>query len=113
MLPAQFLMNTSRLIREKGLGLDFQLISLWPINMKNGPGNKFERVGLETVEYHPIRPYAGLVTVGHKLFFRSIYADLAVATTCVECHNAHPKSPKRDFKLWDVMGGLVVTLPIR
>ena len=113
MLPAQFLMNTSRLIREKGLGLDFQLISLWPINMKNSPGNEFEQVGLETVSYHPIRPYSGRVKVGHKRFFQSIYADLAVTPACVECHNAHPKSPKRDFKLFDVMGGLVVTLPIR
>jgi hypothetical protein len=112
MLPAQFLMNTSRLIREKGLGLDFQLISLWPINMKNGPGNKFEQIGLETIDYHPIRPYTGRVKVGRKQFFQSIYADLAVAPACVECHNTHPKSPKRDFKLLDVMGGIVVTLPI-
>jgi hypothetical protein len=112
MLPAQFLMNTSRLIREKGLGVDFQLISLWPINMKNRPGNAFEQMGLETVDYHPIRPYTGRTKVGRKQFFQSIYADLAVAPACVECHNAHPKSPKRDFKLLDVMGGVVVTLPI-
>ena len=113
MLPAQFLMNTSGLIRKKNLGLDFQLISLWPINAKNSPGNEFEQMGLETVDYHPIRPYSGWVKVGHKHFFQSIYADLAVTPACVECHNAHPKSPKRDFKLQDVMGGLVVTLPIR
>jgi cytochrome c553 len=112
MLPAQFLMNTSRLIRKKGLDLDFQLISLWPINMKNSPGNKFEQMGLETLDYHPIRPYTGKVQVGRKQFFQSIYADLAVTPACVECHNAHPKSPKRDFKLQDVMGGVVVTLPI-
>jgi Protein of unknown function (DUF3365) len=113
MLPAQFLMNTSRLIREQGLGLNFQLISLWPINMKNSPGNKFEQMGLETVDYHPIRPYTGRIKVGRRQFFQSIYADLAVSPACVECHNAHPKSPKRDFKLLDVMGGVVVTLPIR
>lgn len=112
MLPAQFLMNASRLIREKGLGLDFQLISLWPINIKNGPGNKFEQMGLETLDYHPIRPYSGRIKVGRKQFFQSIYADVAVTPACVECHNAHPKSPRRDFKLLDVMGGVLVTLPI-
>jgi hypothetical protein len=112
MLPAQFLMNTSRLVREKKLGLDFQLISLWPINMKNSPANEFEQMGLETVDYHPVRPYTGWVKVGRKQFFQSIYADLAITTACVECHNAHPKSPKQDFKLLDVMGGVVVTLPI-
>ncbi len=112
MLPAQFLMTTSRLIREKGLGVDFQLISRWPINPKNRPANEFETVGLETVEYHPIRPYTGRVKVGRKLFFQSIYPDLAVTSACVDCHNSHPQSRKRDCKLWDVMGGIVVTLPV-
>ena len=112
MLPAQFLINTSRLVREKGLGVDFELISLWPINLENKPGNEFEQVGLETVDYHPVRPYTGQVKVGRKQFFQSIYADLAVTSACVECHNAHPKSPKRDFKLLDVMGGVVITLSI-
>ncbi|NIQ00501.1 MAG: DUF3365 domain-containing protein [Nitrospinaceae bacterium] len=112
MLPAQFLMNTSRLIREKKLGLDFQLISLWPINSNNLPGNEFESMGLEIVSYHPIRPYIGKVKVGRKLFFQSIYPDYAVTPACVECHNAHPKSQKQDFKLRDVMGGIVVTLPV-
>jgi len=112
MLPAQFLMNTSRLMRKKNLGVDFQLISLWPINFKNLPANEFETMGLETVEYHPIRPYTGRVQVGRKQFFQSIYPDRAITPACVECHNAHPKSPKRDFKLLDVMGGMVVTLPV-
>ena len=113
MLPAQFLKNTSRLIREKKLGLDFQLISLWPINLNNRPGNAFEKVGLETVDYHPIRPYIGQVKVGRRLFFQAIYPDLAVSSACVECHNAHPKSQRRDFKLRDVMGGMIITLPVR
>lgn len=113
MLPAQFLMHTSRLIREKGLGVNLQLISRWPINLKNRPANEFETVGLETVEYHPIRPYIGWVKVGRKQFFQAIYPDLAVTSACVDCHNSHPQSRKRDFKLWDVMGGIVVTLPVQ
>ena len=94
------------------MGIDIQLISLWPINMKNSPANEFEQMGLETVDYHPIRPYSGQVKVGRKQFFQSIYADLEVVPACVECHNTHPNSPKRDFKLLDVIGGVVVTLPI-
>jgi ribosomal protein L14 len=34
--------------------------------------------------------------------------DLAIANTCVACHNTHPTSPKRDFKKGDVMGAIVV-----
>ena len=31
---------------------------------------------------------------------------------CIGCHNAHPRSPKKDFKLDDVMGGLVIEIPL-
>ncbi|MDE3049644.1 MAG: DUF3365 domain-containing protein, partial [Nitrospirota bacterium] len=38
--------------------------------------------------------------------------DRAVAQTCVTCHNEHPNSPRRDFKVGDVMGGIIITIPI-
>ena len=30
----------------------------------------------------------------------------------MECHNQHPRSPRRDFKLNDVMGAIVVRVPL-
>lgn len=112
MLPAQFMLRTSEVRKKTRRGLDFRLISLWPINEHNGPANEFERQGLESISIHPIRPYIGRRTVGRKEFFQAIYPDFAVTGACVTCHNAHPKSPKRDFELDDVMGGVVVTLPL-
>ena len=44
--------------------------------------------------------------------FRAIYADRAVSQACVGCHNTHPRSPKKDFKMGDVMGGLVIEIPL-
>lgn len=112
MLPAQFLKHTANLIREKKLGLDFRLISFWPINDRNRPANEFEHVGMDAVEIHPIRPYTGWIKSGRKKYFQAIYSDLAVTQACVDCHNNHPQSPKKDFALFDVMGGIVVTLPL-
>lgn len=111
LLPAQFLLSASDLIKNRNLGLDFRLISLWPINTQNGPANEFERKGLESVVKQPLRPYIGSIALGEKKYFQAIYPDLAVTKACVICHNDHPKSPKKDFKLFDVMGGIVVTLP--
>jgi len=31
---------------------------------------------------------------------------------CVSCHNKHPDTPKKDFKIGDVMGGVVIRIPI-
>lgn len=112
LLPAQFLLNASDLIRNLRLGVDYRLISLWPINPQNGAANKFERAGLESVASYPLRPYIRTTYVGDQKFFQAVYPDLAVTPSCVECHNAHPNSPKHDFKLYDVMGGVVLGVPL-
>lgn len=111
-LPAQFLQYSGRVAAEKGSGIRYRLISLWPIYQRNAPAAEFERKGLEAVISQPQRPFTGTVTSGQKQFFQAIYADTAIAKTCVSCHNAHPLSPKRDFKLNDVMGGIVITIPL-
>ena len=111
-IPAQFLQSSGRLAAEKGSGIRYRLISLWPIYQRNGPATEFEREGLQVVVSHPERPHTGMVRSGQKQFFQAIYADKAVTKACVSCHNAHPLSPKRDFKLNDVMGGIVITIPV-
>jgi len=111
-LPAQFLQQSGRLVAENGTGIRFRLISLWPIYERNGPVTDFERAGLKAVAKHPDQPYEGVVRSGKLSYFQAIYADEAVTKACVDCHNKHPLSPKRNFKLNDVMGGIVITLPL-
>ncbi len=114
LLPAQFLLNASDLIIDRMRnGLDFKLISLWPINRRNGAATKFERKGLEYVDVHPLRPYIGINQAAGKKYFQAIYPDFAVTDACVQCHNSHPQSPKKDFKLGNVMGGILITIPLK
>ncbi len=79
----------------------------------NSAANEFERNGLVAVSVDPLRPYMGKLKRGRKTYFQAIYPDFAVSESCVECHNAHPKSPKRDFQLDDMMGGMVVSFPLK
>jgi len=111
-LPAQFLQRAGRLVAEKGSGIRYRLISLWPIYRRNGPATNFERQGLETVSKNPGTPYMGRVISGKKQYFQAIFADKAVTNACINCHNSHPLSPKRDFKLNSVLGGIVITIPL-
>jgi hypothetical protein len=111
-LPAQFLMESGRLVAEQPNGIRFRLISRWAINRKNLPSAEFERTGLTEILVNPDRPYTGVVTDGRTRYFQALYADKAVSQTCIGCHNAHPNSPKKDFKLRDVMGGILLTLPL-
>lgn len=112
-LPAQMLSMEGEEVEGQGTNLRIRLTSLWPINKANGPADDFERVGLERVAKEPQKPYTGIITQGERRLFKAIYADRAVAKTCVECHNGHVLSSKRDFKLYDVMGGIVISFPSR
>ena len=108
-LPAQFLMDSAHLVARKG-SLRYRLLSLWPINKRNGPTTEFEKEGLAAVLMQTDRPHTGFVQTGGKWFFQALYADRAISQTCIGCHNAHPDSPKRDFKQNDVMGGIMITI---
>jgi hypothetical protein len=111
-LPVQFLNESARLVAVNQKGVSFKLVSLWPINERNRPTDDFEREGLQEVRTQPDRPHTAVVMKGGQRYFQAVFADRAISQSCVGCHNAHPTSPKRDFKLNDVMGGVVVTLPL-
>lgn len=111
-LPAQMLLMAGRKVKEGGTGLRYRLASLRPIYEENGPADVFEEAGLKVVAEDPKEVYTGIITRGDKRFFKAIYADLAVSEACVYCHNAHILSSKRDFKLGDVMGGIIISFPL-
>ena len=111
-LPAQFVLETGRLVAQQPNGIRFRLISSWPINKKNSPTTEFERTALTKVLANPNRPYTGVTTVGKARVFQAVYADKALSQRCADCHNVHAQSPKRDFKSGDVMGGVLLTIPL-
>jgi hypothetical protein len=110
-LPAQMLRLGSQLAAERG-ELRYALISSWAINKANLPKTDFERQGLEQVAADPTRPHRAHQTINGRRWFLALYPDLAVSTACVNCHNRHPESTRRDFAEGDVMGGVVISLPL-
>jgi uncharacterized protein DUF3365 len=112
-LPAQLLQMAGQEVQGLGLGLHIRLSSLGPIYTNNGPEDEFERAGLEAVAKNPRKPYTGIITEGNRRYFKAIFADRAVSMACVMCHNSHPLSAKRDYKLHDVMGGIIISFPAR
>lgn len=110
-LPAQFLLYAGRLAAEKG-GVRLRLASLTPIYERNSAITEFERKGLMTVALNPDEPVTSVLRSGRRTIFKAIYADKAVSESCVICHNSHPLSEKKDFKLGEVMGGIIITFPL-
>jgi hypothetical protein len=112
-LPAQFLMESDRVLEKNGSGIQYRLISSWPINKRNVASGEFQKNGLVAILAHPSKPYTGYVKVGQARYFQAVYPDLAVTQGCIGCHNAHPESSKRDFKINDVMGAMVISIPVK
>jgi hypothetical protein len=111
-LPAQMLRMGAENTQKKGARFSYALLSPWPINSKNGAATDVERKGLEAVSKNPKQNFYGEETLGERKFFTAVYPDVAVAEACVACHNGHKDSPRKDFKLGDVMGGIVVRIPL-
>ena len=111
-VPAQLLRLGSEAVQQKGAEFHYVLRSLWPINPRNAPETATEKTGLQAVLDHPETNFYAEESLGGRRYFTAVYADLAIVSNCVECHNAHPASTKKDFKIGDVMGGMVVRVPL-
>jgi hypothetical protein len=116
-LPAQMFRFGSELVAERAaknpdVEFSYSLQSLWPVNRQNAPKTEAEKTGLQYVVDNVGKNYYTTETLGGKKYFTAIYPDIGVAPVCVACHNAHPDSPKTDFRLGDVMGGVVIRIPV-
>jgi methyl-accepting chemotaxis protein len=110
-LPASFVHLTSSIVNARGFHT-VDLLSLWNINPDKKPSTDDVRRALEDVARTPDQPSEILLDQGRDPRFISVTADVASAQGCVDCHNRHPDSKRRDFRLGDVMGGLVVSIPL-
>lgn len=112
-LPAQmFRFAAEELLDENGETGDFWLAlrALTPINEAMGPLTPVEEQGLQHVKANPEERFYAEENFFGKQSFVAIYADVANVEACVTCHNSHPGSPRQDFKLGDVMGGVIIRL---
>lgn len=114
-LPAQMFRMGAELASEEG-NFSYGLISPWNINDNQAPKGEFEKVGMQKV-IETGEPYKDYQEVAGQRFYSAIYPDVAVAEACVSCHNTHPvhqaRYPDKQFQLGDVMGGIVVNLPLK
>lgn len=110
-LPAQMLRMSSEMTRKQNAPFSYSLLSPWPINKQNGPKTEVEQLGLRAVA-ETGKNYYTEETLSGKRYFTAIYPDKAVVDACATCHNEHDDSPRKDFKVGDVIGGIVVRVPL-
>ena len=113
-LPAQMFRMGAELVNDNPeAGFSYALKSQWPLNPQNqAEGTEVE--GLKYIAENPDENFYKEEKIGGSKFFTAIYADKAVAAACWECHNEHANkgADYPIFKEGDVMGGVVVRIPL-
>lgn len=106
-LPALFFRETAKSMEKSPVRLSLFLGSDYPIS----PDNRFE--GLQQEKFQVLRQsrQAQFFYVPDTGLHTGMFADIAVAAPCIECHNKHEQSPKQDWRLNDVMGGATWMYP--
>lgn len=111
-LPAQMMRMGAEQALQSESGLSYLLLSAWPVNKQNRARTDLETRALAELGKTG-KPVYGTEVLDGQTYFAALYPDVAVAEACVACHNAHPDSPRRDFKTGDVMGAVVIRFPLK
>lgn len=111
-LPAPMFRFGAETVAEKTDKFSYSLQSLWAINKQNAPRTDLEKEGLTFVAENKGENFYGEEELGGTNYFTAVYPDVAVAEACVRCHNDHKDTPRTDFKVGDVMGGVVIRIPL-
>ena len=112
LLPAQMFRAGSEAVAEMTDDFTYTLQSIWPINAQNAPKTPVEKAGLEYIAANPGENFYGEETLGDVTYYTAVYPDVAVSDACTVCHNEHKDSPRTDFELGEVMGGVVIRVPL-
>ena len=114
-LPAQMFRMGAELVRDNPeAGFTYALKSKWPLNPQNKPSSDMEIKGLDYLAENPGKNYYTDEEIAGKKYFTAFYPDQAVAEACWSCHNSHANrgDDYPEFKEGDVMGGVIVRIPL-
>jgi len=113
-IPATLSLDLGRVISEQQKNITYRFVSDYPFTHRKPHAlDDFETNALALLRANPKRKItaktATLLTDTVRLI-----APVTLGPTCVSCHNSHPLSPKRDWKVGDVRGiqEVVITQPI-
>lgn len=113
-LPAQMFRMTAELASENS-PFSYGSVSPWSLNENHAPKTEFERKAMDTILKTGL-PYKDYQVKDGKKYYSALYPDKAVSAACIDCHNQHPvhkqRYPNKVFKVGDVMGGIVINLPL-
>jgi len=103
-IPATLSIELGRVISEQQRNIAYRFVSDFPFkNRAPHSLDDFEANALAALRHDPNQQ---LTDVSSSMFNDRVrlIAPVVMGAVCVKCHNTHPESPKRDWKVGDVRG---------
>ncbi len=115
-VPSTFLIQLATTLRNsQDINIYTKVFSDYPFKNNgvevNSTISPSEQNILDFLRNNPTEDYHNVENVDGIKIFEFAKAEIMEAT-CVQCHNTHPDSPKRDWKIGDVRGAIAVNIPI-
>jgi len=111
-VPCQMLRLCDEAAQTRGAEFSYVLRAFAPLNGQNALETDVERKGLEWVSGHPQTNYYSEEMLGGRRYFTGVYPDVARQQACLNCHPTRLDGTGRAAKLGDVMGAIVVRVPL-
>jgi class 3 adenylate cyclase len=112
-IPATLSLELGRVISEQQGNISYRFVSDYPFR-ERAPHklDAFESNALASLRERPNRNVVGVSWTLSSDSVRLV-SPVIMGAACVSCHNSHPESPKRDWKVGDVRGIQEVTITQR
>jgi class 3 adenylate cyclase len=109
-IPATLSIELGKKISAQNAQVKYRFVSDYPfIGREPHPLDSFEVNALASLRANPKQQ---IVDIAGSIFQRSVrmVSPVIMGQACVNCHNTHPDSPKRDWKVGDVRGIQEITI---
>jgi len=112
-LPATLVKELGNRIGAIRRGMAIRLYSRYPFPHRAASEryDDFELMALAKLEADPETPVQRIEQHADMRLLRYAVAD-RMSEACVACHNHHPESPKKDWRVGDVRGVIEVNVPV-
>lgn len=113
-IPATLSLELGKVISEQQQNINYRFVSDYPFkNRSPHQLDSFEVAALASLRTNPDQK---IEDSSHSLFSDRVrlVAPIIMGAACVSCHNSHPESPKKDWKVGDVRGiqEVIIAQPI-
>lgn len=111
-IPATMTIDLTKKINSRDRHINISVVSQYPYPWRHqNKLNEFEKQANKWFKTSAESSFSEVININEEDFL-GFASPMRMTESCVTCHNNHPDSPKKDWKIGDVRGLQVVYMPL-